>query len=285
MNGKGEIVICLTVLLNIAHNVAIAQGQPIDEEALARRVVEIGKDYWSFYVLPENARERLLEGGIALEQAKEMLKGIIHKNLLVLEKMRKDGTYWDEDTYSSSYQATGDRVRCAILMLREFPAPDTLALLREYALSGEDYARSSTVHTYIAIAGGDSVPFLQEILAKKIIGNSWLAQDLRLVIRDLKKKGRDGDVEKFHIFMLEQVQTEQGWTGACELDRALCATLDGYAQSIQREQAIQRFPERENNRMARQRYQELQADVDKPPASERTDLSKRFKLAEPKTGD
>jgi len=264
----------------------IAQGQQIDEETLQKRVSEICKEYNIFLKLPEDARERTLEGGLSPEWVAETLENMVRKNLPILEQMRKDGTYWDGDTLSFGYQSVLDKATSPILVLGRVPGSDTLALLRE-CVSFEDYmVYRVAIDSYIAIAGGDSVPFLQEVLARRIVGNHWLAQHLGRVLRDLKKKGRDGDVEKLHIFLLEQLQEEQRWSGVHVIDMALCATLDGYAQSIQREQAVKRFtnlPEREDTPVAKESRREILAEIDKTPAGERTDLSKRFKLAEPKT--
>jgi len=264
----------VTILARIENKIREPKHETINEDPFERRVIEICDEFRPRSILPEGTRERILEGGMSPEQAKEALDGIIRKNLLALEKMRNDGR-----NLSGDYRTVGERVRSAIFILKEFPGSDTLARLREYALSRDYFAPNSAVHSYIAIAGGDSVPFLQEIIAEKIVSSHWIASHLERVIRDLKKEGKDSDVEKFHIFLLEQLQAEQDWQSVEQLDAALCATLDDYPQSIQRKQAIQRFANMpEDYTTFRQRHSEIQADVDKTPADKRTDLSKRFKL-------
>ena len=274
------------IMFGVAVATATAQGQQMDEEAFLNRISGICKGYFRDFHLPENARERALEGGVSPEWARETLEGVVRKNLQALKKMIDDGTDWfvidDISGPTGEYEAALDRVTSSILILGTIPGPDTLALLRECISCVDFHVCDAAIDPYITIEGGNAVPFLGDILAKRKIGNHWLAQRLRWVIGRLKKKGRDDDVKKFHTFLLEQVQVEQSWNAVNQLDKTLCATLDDYPQSIQRRQAVQRFANMpENYHTYRQRYDELKAEIDAVPAGKRTDLSKRFKLPPP----
>ena len=265
------------IVLGVTVTVTAQEGQ-ISEETLLQRVSEICKDYNLFLRLPEDARERVLEGGVPPEWVTETLERLVRKNLPVLEQMFIEETRILFSRPSSEYKDMCDKVTSSILILGKVSGSNTLALLRECVSFKNYMVRDAAVASYIAIEGGDSVPFLQEIIAKKLDANARLAQRFRRIISDLKKEGRDGDVEKFHVFLLEQLQTEQDWSSVEQLDKALCATLDDYPQSIQRKQAIQRMQVSVGD-WNRERYQTLQTDVAKTPADKRTDLSKRFKLA------
>ena len=272
------------IVLGITIATAIAQAQQTDAEMLQKLIVYTCNSYHPNHTQPADARKRILESGIPQERVTEILEGIVRENLPVLEKLWEEKLPRFSSGISDSYLRAQYAVCDPIFMLREFPGPNTLALFRECA-SFIDHAVSLTaIETYIALEGGDSVPFLKELLEKNITWNSWLAQHLRGVIRDLKKQGRDEDVEKFHAFLLEQLQMEPSWNSVEELDGTLCVTLDDYPKSLQRAQAMQRFanmPDTIDWRVARQSHSAIQAQVDAVPADQRVDLSKRFKLAEP----
>ncbi|MCL2105085.1 MAG: hypothetical protein FWH21_08565 [Kiritimatiellaeota bacterium] len=272
-------------LLGIAVAVATAQGQQIDEEALHERILEICKPYLADLTLhpSANARERVLEGGLSPEWVTEVMENLVRENLPVLEAMGKDAEHL-RNGGSRAYNATVDKAVSPILMLGVLPGPKTLDLLSECAsFKANSYIRYCAIDSYIAIAGGDSTPFLQEAIAKRLTFNNLIVRHIGGVIPKLKKEGRDGDVAKLLSFLLEQAQTEQDWTAASALDKFLCSAIDGYAQSVQREQAVRRFIDSENE-SAREGFAEIKAAVDAVPADRRTDLGGRFTREGPNGG-
>ena len=287
MNTKKKSSICFAVLLGTVSVTAIAQGQQMDEETLLKRIAVICKnrDYpfiTPFARLPENARERALEGGLSPEWMTETLESMVLKNLPTLEEVAKS---FDPavDGWPDAHRIASSRVIYPIFMLTEFPGPNTLDLLKR-CISSIDYAtRDRALDAYIAIKGGDSVPFLRELLARKAINNAALSQRLKYaVIPGLKNADKQDDLDKFYAFMLEELQTEHEWFAVYSLERVLCATLDGFPQSIQRGQAMQRFANTPDmSEWDRRLYHRIQAEIDAVPADQRVDLSKRFKLAEP----
>jgi len=274
-------------LLGIAIATVTVQGQQIDEEALLERAVEICKPFLGDFMLPPNlnARERVLEGGVSPEWATETLEGMVRKNLSALEEaITKEGSANTQNRVSDTLRTAFSRAASPILMLRVIPGPKTLDLLREYALFDPSYAiRYCAVDSYIAIARGDSTYFLKEVIAKDPHSSGRVFWLIQLRIPELKKEGRDGDVAKLLAFLLEQAQTEQDWTAASALDKFLCSAIDGYAQSVQREQAVRRFIDSENE-SAREGFAEIKAAVDAVPADRRTDLGGRFTREGPDGG-
>ena len=124
------------IILSIAVVVATsAQEQQITEEILLKRIADICSKYNLYGKLPENARERALEGGVSPEWARETLEDVVRKNLQALKKMREDGTGWfvigDISGPTGEYETALDRATSSILILGTIPGPDTLALLRE----------------------------------------------------------------------------------------------------------------------------------------------------------
>jgi hypothetical protein len=271
------------IMLGVAAVAATTHGQQIIEETLMERNADVCRRYGASYRLPENARERVLEGGVSPGWARDTLEGIVRKNMPILMKQREEQELWrvSRGHLPASYRALLTPAYHSILVLREFPDPKTLALLRECLLTPEHYeVHDAALLSYIVLEGGNSTPCLKELIEKKVTGNSTLSQRLRqTILPDLKKQGRDEDIHKFHAFMLEQLQTEQRWTGGIELDATLCLTLEGYAQSIQREQAIQKHINSEN-RYAREGFAGIKAAIDAIPADQRTDLSGRFKSSD-----
>lgn len=170
---------------------------------------------------------------------------------------------------------------CAILpRLKDSRRADTLALLRDCALSSNEWVCYGAVEAYIAIlgGGGDSASLLREVYATgRVPQDSSFFMFLQEAIGKLKGKGSHGDVEKLHAAMLEIAQVEQEASNAAALDSALCASLEGYAESVQREQALQRLRQSVDE-WNRRIFDERKAEIDKTPAGKRTDLSKRFRL-------
>ena len=262
----------------VATLTSIAQAQQMSEEMLRERILDICSEFGRYGRLPENARERALEGGVSPEWMTGALENMVRKSLPVMTELKEKGGVWYfSNGMPPEYRTVHDAACDSLIMLREFPGPNTLALLRECAFSFEYYeAYDAVIDTYIALEGGDSVPFLRELLEKKI-PNRYLAQCLRGPIIEFKKKNRNGDVDKFHAFLLEQLQAEQIWSSVEQIDGVLCMTLDGYPESIQRREAMQRFADMPDNMpLSRQRHSEIQATIDAVPADRRTDLGGRF---------
>ena len=260
------------IILGLIASTIIAQGQQISEEALQTRIAGICKDYLSYYKLPDNARELALEGGLSPEWLTETLEGMIRKNMPILEQALRDEWTHPIGGPSNTYRKACDSVRCPIIMLREFYGTNTLSLIRDCAFSsGVGVVLQSSIDTYIAIAGGDAVPFLREALEKKITDGGDLSQRLERVMRRDQREGKTDDIKTFFAFLMELAQAEQEASNADMLDKTLC-TLVGYEHSIQRRQNIERFANAESARI-RDLFRERKAELDKLPAGKRTDLS------------
>ena len=259
------------VIVGMVSLAATAQVQPISEEALQTRIADICKGYFSYYKLPDNVRELALEGGLSPEWLTETLENMVRRNMPDLEQVIRDEWHISGGPSNTRRKAC-DWVRCPILVLREFPGPNTLSLIRECAFSSKDgIVRQSSIDTYIAIAGGDAVPFLREAVEKKITDGCDLSQRLSRAIKKAHSKGKTDDVKTFFAFLMEMAQTEQHALSADMLDKTLC-TLIGYEHSIQRRQNIERFANSEDQ-YSRERFRERKAEMDKLPADKRTDLS------------
>lgn len=170
---------------------------------------------------------------------------------------------------------------CTILvLLGRSSDPNTLAFLREYAKIPERGICRLAVKAYLDIqeGGGDSAEFIREIISKNTDIRSYCYTNLGEAIGTLKEKNRTDDMEKLYALMLDMAQTEQDSRNARIFDIILCETFDGYAQSVQREQAIQKFLTSTDS-WARDHYAKIKAELDKIPAEKRTDLSTRFTLA------
>ena len=76
------------------------------------------------------------------------------------------------------------------------------------------------------------------------------------------------------------MQTEKDFTCARWFDDFLCETLNDYANSVQRIQAIEKFLD-STQELERNHFRNIKAEIDAIPADKRTNLSKRFKLAPP----
>jgi len=280
MNTKKKNVVCLIALLNIACGTAIAQEQQTDVETLQRIIADASsRGRLLEFIKPKDERKRILESGVPPERVTEMLEDIVRKGKSAMEKFREEK--WEayfRGWLPESYRIAEYSASYSLILLREFPGPNTLALLRECAPFEDQLISPTAIETYIALAGGDSVPFLRELIEKNQHVIKIITPHLGGVISDLKKKGRNDDVEKFHALMLEQLRV-QSWTAAERLDAVLCATLDGYIQSVQRVQLAQKHINSENN-FAREGFAKIKAEVDAVPADKRVDLSKRFKFLE-----
>ena len=273
------------IMLSVATVTVTAYGQQISEEALLERIASICRGYKVYNKWPENVRERALEGGLSPEWMTETLESIVRKNLAVMEKLwAKQDSSWFSGGIPKAYRDAQSAVCDSIIMLRAFPGSNTFDVLKECALSGFLYVVDRAIDSYITIADdGDLIPFFRELTAQGKQGRSaLLCPRIEGVITRLKEKNRDADVEKMHAFLLGLVQTEQRWFDVEQLDKLLCSTLDGYAQSVQRKQAVQRFVNAipENHSGDFQSHIKLQAEVDAVPADKRVDLSKRFKFLE-----
>gem|GEM_PF-2549604 len=185
---------------------------------------------------------------------------------------------------SDMKEAKGDRktiahtdVHILLQAFKTFHGINTLALLRECALS---YGFHSAVESYVHIlgGGGDSADFLQEVQAKGYIPTNRLFYNfLRDTAINLREKKQNDEAEKFYAAMLNMIRREQDAGNADNMDKALCASLDGYAQSVQREQVAQRFVT-SLNVWVRNRFEAIKTEIGAVPADKRIDLSKRFKL-------
>ena len=276
--------VCWMVALGIAGGIATAQEQVIDEITLEERIAEIYPDYGSFRTVNDNVRERVLEGAVSPEWVTATLENLIRKHLPTLEEMRKHDWHF-ENGVSRSYRTTCQRVTRPVIVLREFPGPDTLALIRECTLSKDSMVSDCAVDTYIAIEGGDSVPFLREHVARGKAGRSGrLSSSLRKFFSAYKKNNRNDDTAKLNAFLLELIQSADDFGDVYLMDRVLCDFLDGYAKSVQRTQAVQRF----DNKIPKENYpdsykfqKKIKEEVEKTPEKERKDFRAKGELLDP----
>ena len=270
--------------LCVATTTVTAQEQVIDEETLEKRIAEIYPNYGSLEMFNANVRERVLEGGVSPEWVTVVLENQIRKYLPELaERLEKER--YRIGGLSDVCRDLGMRVTRPVIVLREFPGPDTLALIQECTFSKDSIVFDYAVDTYVSIAGGDSVPFLRELAARGGGGRSGrLSSNLRTFFSAYEKNNRTDDAAKLHAFLLELLQTGDDWGDVHSLDRVLCDTLDGYAKSVQRAQAIQRFSEKmqkTNNTDDQERHRKVQADVEKTPVKERKDFRAKGELLDP----
>ena len=240
---KKIIVIGLLAALGCASCQQQQQEQVMDEETLQRRLADACYGYNHFQRLNDNARERVLEGGVPPEWVTEALEKQIRKHypkLMAITK-REDRVLFTNGI-SNEYSAARDKVTNPIIMLREFPGPDTLTLMLKYAKSTDYVVARCAVDTYIAITGGGAVPFLREYVSKDGRGNIHsLSQRLRVPIKNFKENNRNNDAAKLNAFLLEHLQEEEDWSLVRMVDEVLLKTLDGHAGSDLREQAYRRF--------------------------------------------
>ena len=256
-----------------------AKDKPIEDAALKEMIF---REVCNTHVPPVDQRpqgwSRLTTQDLAdwykipAERMARVLEELIREKLAEQEMLGKD-----RDTLVSL------KVSAAIRQLKGFHGPNTLALLRECAFSPEMPVSHRAVETYITIlgGGGDSAAFLREVYAKGRFPNMG-TQFYRLLndtVEKLKEQGRNDDVEKLHTFMLDMIQAEQDASDANQIDAVLCVTLEGYAQSTQREQVVLKFVNSDEP-WTRNRFGELKVEMDNVPAGKRTDLSKRFNLTE-----
>ena len=215
----------------------------IDKETLLKRAADVWRDYEYYAELTDNAREHILEGGVSPEWVTAVLERQVRKYNSKVQRMRNDYTHFVPNT-SQRYLDTRKKVKIPMAVLREFPGPNTLELLRKCALSksADTVVSYYAVDTYVAIAGGDAVPFLRKFVSKDCRGNIHaVSQDLHRVIKGYQASGRHEDAAKLNAFLLEHLQTENDWQFIETLDNVLLDTLEGYAGCDDRVQAFRRI--------------------------------------------
>ena len=285
MNAVKKSMACWMTTLCVAVASATTQEQVIDEETLEKRIENIYRgDYSSLRSLHDNVRERILEGGVSPEWVTTTLEHQIRECLPILEEMGKHDWHF-ENGLSKAYRAARQRVAYPVVVLREFPGPDTLALIRECSFSTDSVVSDCAVASYVAVAGGDSVPFLREYVAGGGDGRSRrLSRNLRWDIKKFKERNKNDDAAGLNAFLLELLHKEERWGNVESIDEALCMTLDGYEQSVQRAQAIQKCSaemRKTNNTVAQERYRKTQAEVEKTPENARKDFRSKGELLDP----
>jgi len=208
----------------------------------------------------------------------------------ILEEIIREGLSDMEKAEGDAKTSPSHQVSAALRQLKDFRSPNTLKLIKECAIvSKNDRIRCTAVQAYIENANRDGgiVDFLREVVTEgHLSGMSRyeVYQSLGGIVgykegflTELKVKNKNDDAEKLLVFMLDRVLVEQEWFGVYQLDSVLCINLDGYAQSIQRAQIVQKFVNSKHD-WVRNRFGEIKAEIDKIPAGQRTDLSQRFKL-------
>ena len=281
MNTKKRNIIRLIAFLGITVITVNAQGQQLDEETLQERIAGICEGYKSYFKLPEDARERALAGGLSPEWMTEMLEGMVRKNLPALEELSKDLRN-SMNGLSPAYRTAIERVEYPILMLGEFPGPNTPTLLKECIASVDRFARGNAMAVYITLEGANTIPFFREYIAKGGQPRSGICIRLGTLIPSLKEKNKTGEVDKIHAFLLDMIQEDPSWWGVEQIDKILATTLNGYAQSVQREQTVQRFVGKPfyDEGLLKQ-FNSIRAEVDAVPADKRKDFRAKGELLAP----
>ena len=179
---------------------------------------------------------------IPYERMTEIVEDMIRKRLANPENKRRP------ENEHPGQESRGDEdpsvLYYLVMDLRLLHGTNTLALLKECTLYPDSGVQGNAIVTYIRIleGGGDSVPFLRESIAKGLLPEGisfyYFFPDF---IAKLKEKGQTEDVEKLHGFMLERLETEPEHHNVEQLDRVLCATLEGYEKSPRRQVAVERI--------------------------------------------
>jgi len=268
-------------MLGIAAATAVAQEQQLDEKTLLERIEKICEGFGWYFRLPDDARERALEGGLSPEWMTEALESIVRKNLPVLEEIYKDYAQLINGG-SAAYKDTRYKIRNAVLVLRYFSGPNTSTVFRECISSTDTLVCDAAIDSYITLEGVNTIPFFREYIAKGGQPRSGICIRLGTLIPGLKEKNKTGEVDKIHAFLLEMIQEEKEWYAVMPLDNILLSTLDGYSQSVQREQTVRRFVHMPNmNERERQHYHTVRAEVDAVPADKRKDFRAKGELLDP----
>jgi len=218
------------------------------------------------------------EAGIPRERLITVLEDVIREGISVTEK---DGE--DIKTYEA---ARSDIIDC-MMILGTFPNYNMLPLVKEGLKSQDDIVRSISMIRYIRITGEiESIPFLRETLPKDgmSMSRSGIYWQLGDAVARLKDAGKNDDAEKILAFLMERTQTEMAPFSISGLDIVLCNAISDYANSVQRQQAIQKFLD-SNPAWERELYDRRKSELDALPADQRTDLSARFNLAPPPNED
>ena len=208
--------------------------------------------------------------GISSNQMAEILEGIVREGLSEIENT-KEVIPWGLRRINA-YKP--------IEMLELFQGTNTLALLKECILSEDEETCITASKTYLSILGIASIPFFQEIFEKRKLGNgtSKYVRTCSLFGNwSTDPKRQTSDVEKLYAFMIDLAQTDQSYGVIGVLNRILCANVDGYVNSIQREQSIQRFLD-VLNEFDRNYAKGIQDEINRIPTEQRTDLSQGFRV-------
>ena len=206
---------------------------------------------------------------ISPERMIKFIEEIIRERLPMLQKLTGD-----------KYNISVVEISRAVSLLQTFHGPNSLALLKECVQTKDDLIRQSAIETYILIqeGEGDSVSFLREVNEMNGLYHRYsFCQFLEGIINDLKEKNKNEVVDDYHAFLLDLLFAEQNASNATPLDKLLCKTLDGYPQSVQREQMIQKFLVSENE-LIRKRYNVIKSEIEQIPADKRTDLNNVKKI-------
>jgi len=175
-----------------------------------------------------------------------------------------------------------EEVIAAIELLKIFHGPNTLALLKECAQIKDSWISLSIAETYILIQEeeGDSISFLKELKETNNFPDKYaFCLFIEDIIADLKEKNKNEAVENYLAFLLDLILTEEDPCDANQIDRLLCKILDGYPQSVQREQMTQIFLNFDDD-WTRERFNEIKSEIEKLPADKRIDFSKGVRLVE-----
>ena len=226
------------------------------------------------------------------KQAKATLEFInaneTERKAMAVEEIIREGLSDMETADERKKSHLRQNIYTMLQQLKDFQSPNTLELLRECIVSKDDGIQCNAVLAYVEITRGegDAVDFLRKVYTEgrfldmgrheisRFLGGDKYTDSF---LAELKAKNKNDNVEKFLALMFEMVQTEQHPGIADQMDGVLCRNLDGYAQSIQRAQIVQKFVNSTYD-WVRNRFGEIKAEIDKIPADQRTDLSQRFKL-------
>jgi len=193
------------IMLTAVIITATAQEQlpPIDDATIRGYIRDYSCGHLDEGIPPiiNRTEDLLLRYDISKERMARILEEMIQEELLIIEAKPFD---YDEIIYDSVYLSN------YINDLEIFHNANTLALLKECAMSKEEGVRYRAVNVYVLIAGAESIPLVREVLTDGRIKSrySFIKEFLPETVARLKDEGKTADAEKFMAFLKELEQQE-----------------------------------------------------------------------------
>jgi len=187
-----------------------------------------------------------------------------------------------------------ERCRSALLALGKMDDKQSLPVFEELSLSAHWIIRTCAIFGYVEVAGlMDALPFIDKITKD----SRYTRSDLFCAYRGLERlfeNEHEQDInirrpppvlspaewKKFHLFMLEKIQTSENESAVELMDNMLNKQLSGYSTSVQRLAVVERLAQSSNE--YRRKYGEpIKAEIEKVPANQRKDFRAKSELLDP----